>query len=170
MPDETLNISVPQSLIVRPPHLGTYDPTYDLGTEYTAEFFAYQFPEIGPLAAGAAIQANVQIQANVAFEMREIVYFWNLANAAFTESTRPIPNATIQLQDSGSGKNLFSAPVPLDSIAVNGFSRRRALIWPRIFAPNSTINATIQNFDAAVATGRLRLTLIGRHLYRLAQR
>jgi hypothetical protein len=167
MPPEDLNI--PQPFVTKFPHLYGYDPTYKLGEDWEAEFFVYQFPELAPFTAAATLQAQVVIQANTAFEMREIVYFWNLANAAFTESTRPVPNVTLQLQDSGSGKNLFSAPVPLGSVASYGEARRRAQIWPRVFAPNSTINATVTNFDAAVATGRLRLTLIGRHLYKLAR-
>lgn len=169
MPENQGQPIVPQPLVVRGPHLYTYDPTYKLDAEIEAEYFVYTFPEFGPMTAALVSQQQVIIQANTAFEMREIVYFWNLANAAFTESTRPVPNVTLQLQDSGSGKNLFSAPAPLNSVAVNSESRRRALQWPRIFSPNSTITATLTNFDAAATTGRARLCLIGRHLYRLAR-
>lgn len=169
MPGQSDQFFVPQPFVIKNPHLYQYDPTYSLDEEIEAELFAYQFPTMGPFTAALAAQAQVQIQANTAFEMRGIVYYWNLNNAAFTSGTRPIPNVTIQLQDSGSGKNLFSAPVPLPSIAEYGEYRRRALLWPRIFMPNATISATVTNFDAAVVTGLLRLTLVGRHLYRLAK-
>ncbi|MGH6795932.1 MAG: hypothetical protein ACREDH_12245 [Methylocella sp.] len=160
---------VPQPLIVRGPHLYPYDATYQLDDNIEAELFAYEFPVFGPMTAALVQQQQVIIQANKAFEMREIVYYWNLANAAFVNTARPIPNVSLQLQESGSGQNLFNAAVPLDSIAPTGENRRRALIWPRLFMPNTTITATLTNFDAAVVTGLCRLTLIGRHLFRLAR-
>lgn len=162
-------LEIAQPLIARAPHLYYYDPTYSLTPDIEAEYFAYPFPEFGPLTVGLTQQQQVIIQANTAFEMREIVYHWSLANAAFTESARPVPNVTLQLQDSGSSKNLYLNPAPLTAVATYGESRRRALNWPRIFSPNSTITAVITNFDAAQATGRLRLVMLGRHLYRLAR-
>jgi hypothetical protein len=161
---------IPQPLIAKHPHLYSYDPTYALHENVEAEFFVYQFPTLGPFTAAAVLQAQVIIQANTAFELREIVYSWNLDQAGFTEATRPIPLVTLQLQDSGSGKNLFSAPVPLDSVAVLGQNRRRASMWPRIFSPNSAISAIVTNYDGTAVTGSLRLTLTGRHLYKLAGR
>lgn len=163
-------LEIPQPFVVRLPSLYWFDATYpQLSGDYEAEFFIYTFPAFGPMTAALTQQQQVIIQANTAFEMRNIGYHWNLANGAFTEGTRPIPNCTLQLQDSGSGKNFFSAPAPLDLVAQHGGELRRALYWPKIFAPNSTITATVTNFDAAVVNGNLRLCLIGRHLYRLAR-
>jgi hypothetical protein len=159
---------IPQPLFVRAPHLYFYDPTYKLDPDIEAEYFVYQFPEF-PTITLVPQQQQVIIQSNTAFEMREILYYYNVADAQFTQATRPVPNITLQLQDSGSGKNMFNAPAPIATVASHGENRRRALNWTRIFSPNSTITATIQNFDVAVVTGNLFLTLIGRHLYRLAR-
>lgn len=166
MPNEIPTI--PQPLFARAPHLYFYDPTYKLDPDIEAEYFVYPFPEF-PTITLVPQQNQIIIQANTAFEMREIVYYYNRADVEFTQATRPVPNITLQLQDSGSGKNMFNAPVPIVSVASHGENRRRALQWTRIFSPNSTITATIQNFDASVVNGNLFIALIGRHLFRLAR-
>ena len=63
------------------------------------------------------------------------------------------------------GCNLFNAAVPIPSICWNGEGAMRPLPWPKIFGRNANIVATVTNFDAAVNTGQLFLTMIGRKLF-----
>lgn len=152
--------------VMRFPENYTFQPTYDLPPGMVPDFFAYQFPVVSNLAAAGTTTVSVQIQRDADFEMRAIGYFFNIANATFQAATRNIPNVTLMLTDTGSGRNLFSNPVPLPTIAFAGDSQNmRLLPWPKIFAINSQVQATIVNFDAAVATGQLYLTLLGRKLF-----
>jgi hypothetical protein len=142
-----------------------YMPSYDLPENMTCDFFVYEFPLVSNLALAGNATPQVQIQNDADFEMRALAYYFNLANAAFTSSTRPIPNVTIMLTESGSGRNLFNNPVPLPNIAWNGEGAMRYLPWPKIFGRNANVQATIVNFDAAVVTGQLFLSMIGRKLF-----
>ena len=151
--------------IVRFPENYGYRPNYDFPKGITPDFFAYQFPVVSNLAAAGNTTVSVQIQNDADFEMRSLAYFFNLANATFLSSTRNIPNCTLMLTESGSGRNLFSAAVPVVSVAWNGEGAMRELPWPKIFGKNSVITATVVNFDAAVNTGQLYLTLLGRKLF-----
>lgn len=149
------------------PHLYNYFPTYDMPDSVVADFFIYSFAQIGPLAVAGAGQDQVIIQDDSDFELRALSYHFTLADAAFTQSTRPVPNWTIQLTDTGAGRNLFNNPAPLTSIAYPGEAGVRALPWPKILRRNSTIQITLTNFDAAVATGRCRVAMLGRKLFTL---
>lgn len=154
--------------VQRNTHLYNYAPTYDMPPNVVADFFGYVFTEIAaPAAAGGASQQQVIIQDDSDFEMRLLVYHFTRADAAFTNSSRPIPNWTIQITDSGSGRTLFNNPVPLDTIAQNSEAPPRDLPWPKIFRRNSTVQINIVNFDAAEANGRLRFVMLGRKLFTL---
>lgn len=155
------------TITTRKPHLASYQPEYEFPADTIADFFIYQIPVFSNLAAaGGQLQQQVVIQNDAAFEMRAIAYYFNLANAAFTQSTRPIPNCTLQITETGSGRQLFNNPVPIVTVAWNGEGAMRHLPWPRIFDRNAAVQATVVNFDAAVATGQLFISLIGRKLFR----
>lgn len=144
----------------------TYRPTYELPDNTMPDFFAYQSAVFSNLAAATGTSSQqIQIQNDADFELRCIAYYFNLANAAFMQSTRPIPNCTLMITDTGAGRNLFSNPVPIASIAWNGEGDRRDLPWPKIFGRNASVQLTVANFDAAVATGQLYITLLGRKLF-----
>ena len=154
-----------QQCEMRFPENYLYRPTYDLPRGITPDFFIYQFPVVNQLAVDANVTVSVQIQNDADFECRAITYFYNLLDAAFVEATRPVPNWTLMLTESGSGRNLFSAAVPVVSVASNGEAVLRDLAWPKIFGKNSVITATFVNFDAAVTTGQMYLSLVGRKLF-----
>lgn len=158
-------IDGPLSVIVRQPENYGYRPNYEFPQGATPDFFVYQFPVVSNLAVDANVSVSVQIQNDADFEMRSIGYFFNLADAAFTQQTRPVPNMTLMLTDTGSGRNLFSAAVPIPTIAWNGEGSMRELPWPKIFSRNANISALVTNFDAAATTGQMYLSLIGRKIF-----
>ena len=127
-----------------------------------SDLFAYAFPELTITTVGGNDQDQLVIQDDSDFEVYNVMYHFTLADAAFTASTRPIPNWTVQITDTGSGASLFNIPIALDTIAVNGESGSpRMLPVSRFFRRNSTIQIQVFNFDAAVITGKLRVTLVG---------
>lgn len=125
------------------------------------DWFTYQVPVFSNLAAAGGTATNqILIQADADFEWVAAVYQFDLAAAAYTYTTRPIPNMTIQITDSGSGRQLMNAAVPVTSI-FGAPEKPQMLPISKVFKRNATIQFTATNFDAAVATGNLRLSLIG---------
>lgn len=114
---------------------------------------------IAALAGGGVAQTSVNIDADSRFHWVKGAYFADIAAAAQTDSTRVVPLITVQLTDTGSGRNFFDAPVPISSYFGTG---ELPFIMPvvQMFDPNSTIKAEFTNFDAA-STYNLRLQLIG---------
>ena len=129
------------------------------------EFFVYQVPVFASLAAATGTGSNnLLIQADSDFEWTHGVYQFDIAATQTTWATRFIPNMTIQITDSGSGRFISSAAVPVTSIFGDPDSPR-LLPVTKVFSANSNIVFTAVNFDAATATGNLRLSLLGWKLY-----
>lgn len=83
------------------------------------------------------VALSVQAQANAA--------------GALTESTNLIPLVTVQMNDSGSQRNLFSSALPLMAFAGDG-KRPYRLIRPRVFRANSSIAFTFTSLEPAAGT------------------
>lgn len=130
------------------------------GETVVLDYFTYQIPVFSNLAVGASNTQQVIVQANTNFEWMQAVYEFDLAAAAFTESTRPIPNCTVLIVDVGSGLQLMNTAVPVTSL-FGPPNRPYILPITRTFKGNAAIQVTVNNFDAAVTTGNLRLSLIG---------
>lgn len=128
------------------------------------DFFTYTFPVFSNVGVGATVTANLVIDASADFEVLQLQQFTNIANAAFVMNTRPIPNAAIMLTDSGSGRNLMNTPTPLASIAGTGEFPYN-LPQPRLLARSSTLICALTNFDAAVATYQIYISLVGRKIF-----
>lgn len=121
--------------------------------------YAYTF-EVASLAAGASSQTSINIESDAKFHWLRCAYFVDLAGAAQTDSSRVIPLVTIQLTDTGSGRQFFDKPIAIPSFFGTG---QLPVILPvtQIFAPNSTIKAEFVNFSAATTYANLRLSMIG---------
>jgi hypothetical protein len=134
--------------------------TLENGQVVLLDWFTYQVPVFQDLAAGAQGSQQVVIQADADFEWIAAAYEYDLAGAAYVYNTRPMPNMSVLIVDGGSGRQLSNVAVPVTSI----FGRpEQPFILPitRTYKANATIQFTVTNFDAATATGRLRLSLIG---------
>ncbi len=153
-------------LVYTLPEDQSYLPTYDWQNPVLFDPFWLVFPTFGPFTAAAQLQQQVNVPNDADFECRRILYHFDLAAAALTQATAFVPNITIMLTDSGSGRNLMSAAAPLGSIASAEASQTPIdLPWPKIFTRNSTITAVLTNFDAAQTTANVRLTLAGRKIF-----
>lgn len=124
------------------------------------DMFTYQVPVFSNLAVNAQATNQLLIQADADFEWVAAVYEFDLAAAAFTSNTRPLPNCTVQITDTGSGRQLMNAAVPVTSI-FGGAEQPQMLPITKVFKRNASIQFTVTNFDAAVTNGNLRLSLLG---------
>ena len=117
----------------------------------------------GNLAATTAAQTTLQIQSDSAFELWKISYYATLNGVTEPQIDNIMCPVTVFIADGGSGRQLFSAPVPLSTIAGPG---REPYPVPgrRIFLPNSTVTFTWYNPDSSAWNGIL-LVLHGRKLF-----
>jgi hypothetical protein len=128
--------------------------------QYTEDLFVYavDFPL---LAANGSVDANIQIEADSYFKWIKGTYFAYVdgTDPESTSATRPIPPVTIQITDSGSGRQLFNIPIFVSTIfGVGELPMINPL--PRIFKPRSNISFSAQNLSAA-DDWRISLQLIG---------
>ena len=121
--------------------------------------------EAEALALAPAASANdvINIEADSDFMLMKLSFQADIAGAAQTDSTRVIPNAVVQLVDTGSGRQLMQNPIPIPSIFGWG-ELPFVLDNPRKFLRNSTIQVAFTSFDAA-ATYNTRLAFIGYKIY-----
>lgn len=129
------------------------------------DFFVYTVAFTGGavVLAGAAAQSAIQIQSDSDFELTKFTMFADIALAAETEATRVLPLVTLQITDTGTGRQLFSSPVPIPAIMGDG---RIPFILPvpKIFSANASVAIQVANFSAATDYG-LRLCLIGAKIF-----
>lgn len=137
----------------------------NLPQNFVTDWFSYVFPTFAALAPAANATQQVNIQADSDFEVLQIAYHADIAAAAFVYNTRPIPNITALMTDTGSGRQLMSAAIPIT--AIMGIAEHPYwLPQSKIFQRNATIALQLTNFDAA-ATYNVRVSLIGRKIYEL---
>lgn len=138
------------------------DTAQAVRVQTTESFTVYEL-DFAALAAGATANGAIQIQADSAFRWTKSSYSANIAAAAFTANSRPIPNVTILVTDTGSGRQLFNTAVPIPNIMGEG---DLPFILPRdyIFEPRSSMSVSVSNYDAAV-TYNLRLSFIGTKIF-----
>ncbi len=145
-----------------------YQPTYDWQVQVEFDAFWLVFPTFGPFTAGAQLSASVNVPNDADFECRRITYHIDDDTDEFLTATLPLPNITLLITDSGSGRNLMNVAAPLASIADNEAASPRDLAWPKIFTRNSTITAALTNYDGTQTTYNVRLTLAGRKIFSLS--
>ncbi|MGH8742871.1 MAG: hypothetical protein ACREUY_01180 [Burkholderiales bacterium] len=120
---------------------------------------------VSGLAAGGVANASILVQADSAFKLIKLGLMTDLALAAVTESARPVPLVTLQITDTGSGRNLFGAPVALGALFGNG-PWPHILPVPRLFLPRSNIQLAFANYSAAT-TYNMRFAFEGTKVFKL---
>lgn len=126
------------------------------------DFFVYDIDFLA-IAPGATSNGQIQIQADSDFELQKLTQFSDIAVADQTESTRVLPLVTIQVTDTGTGRQMFNAPVPIAALFGDG---RIPFILPtaKIFTQNASVAFTLSNYSAAT-TYNVRLQLIGAKIF-----
>lgn len=128
------------------------------------DYFSYQL-NFAALAAGGSSNGSFQVQADSDFKWLKATCMADIALAVQTVSAQVIPLCTIQITDTGSGRQLMNAPVPIWNLFGSG-QIPFILPVPRIFRANSNITVAVANYSAAT-TYNLRLTFIGTKIFKL---
>jgi hypothetical protein len=128
------------------------------------EFFVYEI-DFSALAASGSSSDSFNIQADSDFVLQKMTYFADIAAAAQTDSSRIVPDCTVLITNTGSGRQLMSQAVPLASIFGTGVLPF-ILPTPYPFQSRSTVSVTVANFSAGT-TYNIRLSFIGYKLYYL---
>lgn len=126
------------------------------------DFFVYDI-DFAAIAAAGTANGQIQIQADADFELQQLAHFSDIATAAETESTRVLPLVTIQITDTGTGRQMFNAPVPIPGLFGDG---RIPFILPttKMFSRNASVSFVLSNYSAATAYN-VRLQLIGAKIF-----
>lgn len=127
-----------------------------------SDCYVYQV-NVASLAGGANTTSTINIRADANFVLHKLAMYADIAAAVQTDSSRVLPAVTLQITDTGPGRQLFSDVVPLPSIFGAG-GLPFILPGPRLFAANSTISFAFTNISAAT-TYRIYLSLIGVQIY-----
>jgi len=129
------------------------------------DFFVYTSEALALLATTNA-NDSIKIEADADFILQKLAWQADISAAAYTDSSRPWPNVSILITDSGSGRQLMDAPVPITSFMGSG-ELPFILPNPRRFERNGNIQIAYTNFDAAVDYN-IRLAFIGYKIYKNA--
>lgn len=112
------------------------------------DFYSYTQRVVIAGVVGTTVSATYQIEADSYFYMNALSYQADTALANVTHATNIIPLVTIQIFDSGSGRNLMANPVPINCIAAEVGGNPFRLPKPRRFAPTAQITVTFVNYSA----------------------
>lgn len=129
------------------------------------DFFVYSTGRFS-IAPAVPLTQNISIQADADFEVLKLTFSTDVAGAAQTVANGAIPNATILITDSGSGRQLMNVAVPLISLFGNGFEPF-ILPTPRVFSARSNIQIVITSTEAA-NTNNISLNFIGNKIFNLS--
>jgi len=123
------------------------------------------------LALSASVTDIIQIEADSSFILQKLAYFPTpqvfgaiaASTLGLVESQRLLPPVAIVITDTGSGRQLMPAPIPIPSLFGSG-ALPFILPNPRLFMRNSTIQVTFTNLDTTNAW-TVRLAFIGYKVY-----
>lgn len=126
------------------------------------DFFIYGSNFLS-LAAGTTATNTVSIQADSDFELMKLAFAADVAAGVQTDSTRVIPQCTLIILDTGSGRQLMNQGIDLSTFFGTG---QMPFIMPLIktFRANTAIQLALTNYSAA-QTYNVRLSLIGAKIF-----
>lgn len=128
------------------------------------DFYVYE-EDFFTLVAGASKTGSVNVQADSDFVLQKLTYSADINGGAVTDSSRVIPLVTVQITDTGSGRNVMETAVPVTNVFGSG-EIPFILPQPKLFLARSTISISVANYSSNT-TYNLRLSLIGHKIFRL---
>jgi len=111
------------------------------------DWYVYNI-EVLLLAALGQATRNVAIEADANFVLMKLSGFADIAAAGQTYNTRVVPLVTLQITDTGSGRNLLNGNTAWSNIVGWG-EIPYILPLKRKFKANSTIRVQVISFDPA---------------------
>ena len=122
--------------------------------------------EVAAIAVGGNANDTIAIEADSDFILQKLTYHADIAGAAQTAATRVVPNVSVLIKDTGSGRQLMDTSIPIPSLFGTG-ELPFILPNPRLFMRNSTIQVAFTSFEAAI-TPDVFLSFIGYKIYETA--
>lgn len=132
------------------------------GKVISKEFFAYAI-EFASIANGVSQTNSIKIEADSYFNLQKLTYFADIGGAAQTQSSQVVPLITVQITDTGSGRNLFNQAVSIPALFGTG-PLPFILPTPKLFKPQSNVSIQIANISNST-TYRIALNLIGQKIF-----
>jgi len=126
--------------------------------------YTYPNPVIASIAAGASAANILQFEVDSVFVWTKTSFHVDLAAAAITDSTYPIPLITVQIQDTATQRTLFFSPVPIEDMA-GKLGLPFILPAPQIITPAASLKFSFVNFSAATTYTNFQLFLHGYKYY-----
>jgi len=123
------------------------------------DWYVYTFRGAG-LVSDGTLTDSINIQADANFICTKITGFADIAEAAQTNATQVIPLVRVQINDSGSGRNLMDIAVDMANICGKNLAGYELPVQ-RCFAASSTVSCTFTSYDAAATYGNVSLSLHG---------
>lgn len=126
------------------------------------DFFVYDI-DFSSIAPSGQATGSIQIQNDSDFELQKLTHFSDIALAAETEDSRVLPLVTLQITDSGTGRQMFNTPVPIPALMGDG---RIPFILPttKLFSKNASVSFVLSNYSSGT-TYNVRLQLIGAKIF-----
>jgi hypothetical protein len=117
--------------------------------QYVKDWYIYEFSTLASapsgIAPGGSLLGNIQIDADSDFELTKLAMAAN-TNASDTPIVPAETFLNLLIVDSGSGRQLFSNPVPVSALFGSG-ELPSILPVPRRFSARSNIALTITNYS-----------------------
>ena len=140
------------------------------------DFYVYESQALSLAASGTATDV-IQIEADAHFVLQKLAHVSYddaappdlgtsptvLFTGGLTAQQQVLPQVSIQITDTGSGRQLMSNPIPIPSLFGDG-KLPFILPNPRIFLKNTTLQIGYTNFDT-VNPYDIRLAFIGYKIY-----
>jgi len=139
-------------------------PPVSAGQRVIAEdFFTYniQFEDIG---FGVTKTGFIQIEADSDFLIQKLAYFSSIDGTPQSLLSADIPLCTILIVDTGSGRQIMNAPVPVGALFGDG-RLPYILPTPKLFVKNSRINVTLFNFSVATEYDDIWINFEGKKIF-----
>lgn len=134
------------------------------GQPYFGQDFYIYNALFGTFAPNASVTQNIQIQSDSDFEWVMTTAYGNMNGATPPFLETALLPINISLVDSGSSRQLFSAPIALSALAGSG---KQPFILPvsRIFKAYSNLQVLATSFDAANTYNNVSMNFVGRKLF-----
>jgi hypothetical protein len=128
------------------------------------EFYSYTAGRpIAAIAPAATQLGNINIQADSDFIIEKTTFSADVAAATQTLNTVTVPNVTVLLVATSSGRQMSNVAVPLSSLFGPAWL---PFIWPKpyLLHASSTLSFTLVSFEAAISPF-VTLVFHGRKLF-----
>lgn len=132
------------------------------------DFFIYEI-DIAALAGNSGTaQGSFTVQADSNFLWQSGMMFADISHGVQTSSSVVVPDVQLTITDTGSGRQLMSAAVPVTSIfGLPGNVQPFELCTPRFFRAQTTVNVSLVN-SSTNNTYNIKLQFIGTKFFKFA--